>query len=306
MNAGLGVRNVEAGSTVLRSRGDLSASAMVLRRLCDVDLSPSAWADMYPPARSHPRYDQPANLTLSTTGLVTGAASLGMPVLGITGTSANLVAYIGLDEVLPGGIRTCHYVDAEMGAMIAGASESGGLKGSVAMAPVVPHHGSGALTLESCLIDTTSAVTVFTYASVVQAGSAGVCVYPLSGGTLLASVPAAPEHPGLARAILAERSALRLDEAKDKVVDAATSDSLKIVRNADLPGHPRVMFSDDGILTLQWQRGEYGVALIFAGDGIASIAFKRPDQFYAENGVDVPVSEELPDEFWKGMAAVLA
>jgi hypothetical protein len=58
-----------------------------------------------------------------------------------------------------------------------------------------------------------------------------------------------------------------------------------MVRRVNLGGPPHISLSDDGILALQWQRGEYGVALLFAGDGVASISFRRPGQFYAENGI---------------------
>jgi len=57
---------------------------------------------------------------------------------------------------------------------------------------------------------------------------------------------------------------------------------------------------------LQWQRGEFGVALIFAGDGEASIAFRRPGQFYAENGIEVAISQELPSKFSEALATILS
>jgi hypothetical protein len=66
------------------------------------------------------------------------------------------------------------------------------------------------------------------------------------------------------------------------------------------------MFSEDGILALQWQRGEYGVALMFAGDGVASIAIRKPGQFYAENGIDVGIDDELPVQFAEILAKMVA
>ena len=38
------------------------------------------------------------------------------------------------------------------------------------------------------------------------------------------------------------------------------------------------------------------MALIFAGNGLASIVFRRPGQFYAEKEIDVPVNDAMPVE----------
>ncbi len=78
-----------------------------------------------------------------------------------------------------------------------------------------------------------------------------------------------------------------------------------MVERAKLNGQPLVMFADDGILTLQWQRGDHGLALIFAGDGEVSIAFKKPRQLYAQNGIEVKITEELPASFHYAMARIL-
>lgn len=110
----------------------------------------------------------------------------------------------------------------------------------------------------------------------------------------------------LSDAILARRRVAQIDMDSVQVADAATSDALAVVQRANLGGDPNVMFSSDGILTLQWQRGEHGVALIFAGDGVACVAFRRPGQFYAENGIDVEISEDLPARFNTDLAAILA
>jgi hypothetical protein len=89
-----------------------------------------------------------------------------------------------------------------------------------------------------------------------------------------------------------------------EVADAAAKDAVATVQRANIGGKPRVMFSSDGMLTLQWKRGQYGVALIFAGDGTASIAFGRPQQFYSENGIEVAISDDLPDEFTEALKAL--
>jgi hypothetical protein len=105
--------------------------------------------------------------------------------------------------------------------------------------------------------------------------------------------------------IKAERARARIDDENVAIADAAMADALSMLRHVYLRGSPQVTFSDDGILGLQWQTDNHGVAIIFAGDGIASIAFKRPGQFYAENGLEVAVSEDFPDEFNKALEKIL-
>jgi hypothetical protein len=108
----------------------------------------------------------------------------------------------------------------------------------------------------------------------------------------------------LAKIIIAERLRSDVDAECLSIADAAKQDAVAIVQRWNLNGDPRVMFSDDGILTLQWQRDEYGVALIFAGDGMASIAFRRPGQLYAENGIEVAINDNIPNQFADAMAAL--
>jgi hypothetical protein len=85
---------------------------------------------------------------------------------------------------------------------------------------------------------------------------------------------------------------------------AAAADAKYLVERNKLNGKPLVMFADDGILTLQWQRADYGVALLFAGDGEVSIAFRKPDQLYGQNGIDIKITEDLPGQFREVMGLV--
>jgi hypothetical protein len=115
-------------------------------------------------------------------------------------------------------------------------------------------------------------------------------------------------HPNweLADLIKTERAHARIDDESLGVADAAAADALTMLRHVHLDGSPQVTFSDDGILGLQWQRSEHGVALIFTGGGVASIAFRRPGLFYAENGIDFEVSEDLPVEFSEALKKILS
>jgi hypothetical protein len=120
------------------------------------------------------------------------------------------------------------------------------------------------------------------------------------------SVVSQPQQPRLVADILAERSVAEVDENSAAAADVATRDAEVVVRRANLGGNPQIMFSEDGILSLQWQRDQYGVALVFAGDGLASIAFRHPDQLYAENGIEISVDDDLPQSFHEALAVVLA
>jgi hypothetical protein len=109
----------------------------------------------------------------------------------------------------------------------------------------------------------------------------------------------------LAAIIIAERSHSYVDAESVAIADAAQRDAIELVQLWNLEAEPHVMFSDDGILTLQWQHGEHGVALIFAGDGMASIAFRKPWQFYAENGIEVAISDDIPRQFTDALAGII-
>lgn len=118
----------------------------------------------------------------------------------------------------------------------------------------------------------------------------------------LAPPPLASE---LGKRIDAGRVAATIDPDVRELADAAVRDAKQVVDHVKLRGEPRVMFADDGILTLQWQRGDCGVALLFAGDGEVSIAFKKPAQLYAQNGIDVKVTENLPSAFYDALTQIL-
>src|SRR5271170_4351350 len=124
--------------------------------------------------------------------------------------------------------------------------------------------------------------------------------------SLSSSVPTvAPNTTALVDRIRATRSGARIDAPCSEIASAAMNDAVQLVALRSLEGRPRIMFSQDGILTMQWQRDDVGVALIFTGDGEVSIALRRPGQLYAENGIDIKIHEELPSVFIELLAAVL-
>jgi hypothetical protein len=96
-----------------------------------------------------------------------------------------------------------------------------------------------------------------------------------------------------------------LENESATTANSAVADAKYLLSRNQVQGEPLVFFGDDGILTLQWQRHEYGVALLFAGDGEVSIAFKKPGQRYAQNGIDLPIGSELPDLFKQSDLAIV-
>lgn len=122
----------------------------------------------------------------------------------------------------------------------------------------------------------------------------------LPKATAVKSVSEAKVSPAvspLALRIVEEKSAGSVELESQAQADAAVDDALSFVQERDLDGEPKVMLSEDGILTLQWQKDNFGLALLFAGDGVVSISFRRPGQRYAENGVDISVEDDLPQSF---------
>jgi hypothetical protein len=118
--------------------------------------------------------------------------------------------------------------------------------------------------------------------------------------------PVAPTDNPLVVRILDERRRAQVEAGSVAQADLAVGDAISLVQRTGLSSDPNVMLSDDGILALQWQSGELGVALLFAGDGVASIAFRRPGQLYADNGVDISVDEDLPESFKIVLSAILS
>lgn len=87
----------------------------------------------------------------------------------------------------------------------------------------------------------------------------------------------------------------------------AASQASVVLRQNKLMGEPRVMMSDDGVLTLQWRNDRVGAALIFAGDNTVSVAIKTDNQFYSDRAHDdLSIYTPLPAEFLQTIAAIVA
>ena len=60
--------------------------------------------------------------------------------------------------------------------------------------------------------------------------------------------------------------------------------------------NPRVMFSADGIVTLQWRRPNLGAALIFAGDGTVEPVINNGTQTYLDSMDAMSLTDPLPKQ----------
>jgi len=119
-----------------------------------------------------------------------------------------------------------------------------------------------------------------------------------------ATYDVASDNPIVAQ-ISSARDSADVEEDCESIANDAAKDAVTMVARNKLGSVPFISFSDDGILSLQWERNNSGVGLIFAGDGTASIVFRRPGQFYAENGIEVAVNDDLPQSFNDALADIL-
>jgi hypothetical protein len=107
----------------------------------------------------------------------------------------------------------------------------------------------------------------------------------------------------LANAITAAHDATVFDPEEADVARAALADAKRFV-NAYLPdAEPSILWSDDGLLTLQWRKDRRGLIVIFPGDNTATYSIKEPGGFYSANGREFPVTAGLPAEISKFLAA---
>jgi hypothetical protein len=101
----------------------------------------------------------------------------------------------------------------------------------------------------------------------------------------------------LAEDIKQKRASAEIDKEQNDLADRSADDAAAMVLHSRLNGRPRVMFSSDGILTLEWHRGNEGAALIFAGDGKAAVVLRRSGALYDDCGQEIGVRENLPADF---------
>jgi hypothetical protein len=77
----------------------------------------------------------------------------------------------------------------------------------------------------------------------------------------------------------------------------AMYDAATLIRGNDLPGRPQIVISEDGIVTMEWHRGDRGAVLLFLGDGTVAMSLRQPGRGYAENSESMSVMGKIPPMF---------
>ncbi len=77
----------------------------------------------------------------------------------------------------------------------------------------------------------------------------------------------------------------------------AISDALKMTRRYDLRDAQNIFMTEDGVLTLQWRKGDRGAAMIFTGEGKVAISTASTEKSYSQSPTSINVSDALPIAF---------
>lgn len=117
---------------------------------------------------------------------------------------------------------------------------------------------------------------------------------------LLDELPIVVDRSHIAATIDQIRATLaggKVDPEDIAMATAAADQAIAFLRRNNLPGRPRVMMTDDGVLTLQWRSETLGAALIFTGDGTVSVALKNAEKSYSETLEGIDLAAPLPPAF---------
>jgi hypothetical protein len=109
----------------------------------------------------------------------------------------------------------------------------------------------------------------------------------------------------ISREILASATPDLVDDENLEGARCAARQAVSVIKLNKILKKPRVMMSDDGILTLQWRDEKIGAALIFSGDGTVSVALKNAQQLYSESTEDDrDITQLLPASFMQIIIAL--
>ena len=101
----------------------------------------------------------------------------------------------------------------------------------------------------------------------------------------------------LERALVEERKNADIDLDSRVHADSALQDALDVNRRYNLSGVDNMFFSDDGVLTLQWDKGAHGAALVFTGEKKVSASTAGPNKLYSQGIVRLRSADPLPADF---------
>ena len=94
------------------------------------------------------------------------------------------------------------------------------------------------------------------------------------------------------------------EQAEVEAALNARDQAVTLLDSCRLLGRPEVEVSDDGMVSMEWQKDERGVLLVFAGDGTASYSSRGPDGFYSSRIIEFEVGTSLPEGAAGAIAAL--
>jgi hypothetical protein len=116
-------------------------------------------------------------------------------------------------------------------------------------------------------------------------------------GVVFVSNTRRPEHPLVTRiSALTMSNDAELEEleiAKKSKKEASAFISANLPHDAN----PKISLSDEGLVTLRWRRDDYGLLLVFAGDGLATYSIRPSGTQFSHQAKDISVQDRLPKEF---------
>lgn len=83
----------------------------------------------------------------------------------------------------------------------------------------------------------------------------------------------------------------------------AVKDALEFFARIPVQPEPLVDVTDDGIAVLQWLSDEGGIAVMFGGDGVATVSRSDATHYYGQTMRDFPIVGFLAGDWLKLLAA---
>ncbi len=101
----------------------------------------------------------------------------------------------------------------------------------------------------------------------------------------------------LEKRVQLERKHASIESDSLAFADTAVREALATIRRHNLSGADNIAVSEDGILSMQWRKIALGAAIVFTGDGKASVSIAMPHKLYSQKPLRMNVSDPLPKDF---------
>lgn len=81
-------------------------------------------------------------------------------------------------------------------------------------------------------------------------------------------------------------------------------DAIQFVGQLRSRQRPRLEITEDGAVVIHWQSDRTGLLAILVGDGTVTYSIKRPGTTYAVSGVEIDLSQTIPEEIGMAIADI--